>query len=293
MLQTVTLFGITINPYDLFNNLGYICCVVFVFFTLREFEEACVLPSLAYTSLERKRGKPVPKLGRKGIAFLLFMLFFIPTFIAVNLAEAPISQLFLGNTDANFTPSILVGPFVVFLLALLLKSSPMKTLDISVIVIAAPLFFFKIACFCWGCCNGVACDHGMMNVKTGRMEFPVQLVEAACAVVMQVILMVLFKKGKQKKGVLYPLFMLMYSGSRFISEFWRDDYQPVWGRLNGYHLQLLLGFVLGAVALIVVLIWGERITAYFEAKNKAFLEKHQKKIKAKKKIVHSNKRRKK
>ena len=156
MLQTVTLFGITINPYDLFNNLGYICCVVFVFFTLREFEEACVLPSLAYTSLERKRGKPVPKLGRKGIAFLLFMLFFIPTFIAVNLAEAPISQLFLGNTDANFTPSILVGPFVVFLLALLLKSSPMKTLDISVIVIAAPLFFFKIACFCWGCCNGVA-----------------------------------------------------------------------------------------------------------------------------------------
>ena len=133
----------------------------------------------------------------------------------------------------------------------------------------------------------------MMNVKTGRMEFPVQLVEAACAVVMQVILMVLFKKGKQKKGVLYPLFMLMYSGSRFISEFWRDDYQPVWGRLNGYHLQLLLGFVLGAVALIVVLIWGERITAYFEAKNKAFLEKHQKKIKAKKKIVHSNKRRKK
>ncbi len=293
MLQNITLFGITINLYDLFNSLGYISCVVFVFFTLKEFEEACVLPSIAYASIERKKGKPVSNLKRKGIAFLLFMLFFIPTFIAVNLAVAPISTLFLGNNDANFTPNILVGPFVVFLLAILLKSSPMKTLDISVIVIAAPLFFFKIACFCWGCCNGVACEHGMMNVKTGRVEFPVQLVEAACAIVMQVILMVLFKKGKQKKGVLYPLFMLMYSGSRFISEFWRDDYQPVWGRLNGYHLQLILGFVLGAAALFIVLVWGERMTAYFEAKNEAFLEKRLKKIKAKKHIIHANKRRKK
>ena len=147
---------------------------------------------------------------------------------------------------------------------------------------AVALIFYKIACFCWGCCYGVEWEHGMWNQNNGRAEFPVQLVEIACAVIMLVILLLLLHKKGRKTGILYPLFMMMYCGSRFVSEFWRDDYPFTWfgGRMTGYHIQCIVGFVLGAVFMFLTVKWGDRFTAYIDAKNQALLDKHEKKIRA-------------
>ena len=81
------------------------------------------------------------------------------------------------------------------------------------------------------------------------------------------------RKKKKRQGLMYPVFMLMYCGSRFCSEFLRDDFPAVIWRLTGYHIQCIIGFVLGLIYLFAVLKYGERITAFFDNKNKAFLDR--------------------
>ncbi len=100
----------------------------------------------------------------------------------------------------------------------------------------------------------------------------------------------LMRKRKKTAGVIYPLFMLLYCGSRFCSEFLRDDYPPVLGRLNGYHIQLIIGFILGVIYMIVVMKYSARITEYFETKNRAFLDKELEKYKSTHGIQHKKKR---
>ena len=105
------------------------------------------------------------------------------------------------------------------------------------------------------------------------MEFPIQLVELACAVIMFVIILVLKRKKDRTPGLLYPLFISMYCGSRFISEFWRADYPAVLGPLKGYHIQCLVGLIEGLVFILVVLKKGRKITEFFESKNQRFIDR--------------------
>lgn len=272
MLQSITLFGRSIDLFGLFNNSALLGQIIVVFFLREKAAEASTLPKLANMYLNKKRKDTL--LWRWGF-LVVFAVIFVSIISAVNsLSVVPISKLFLGTSVANFFPDIFVCPITVVLLSVLLRNAPLKSLDIAAMLTAVSLIFYKLACFCQGCCNGVAWEYGMMNHDTGRKEFPIQLVEIVCAVVMLVILIVLLRKKSLRHGMLYPIFMLMYCGSRFISEFWRDDFPAVWGPLKGYHIQCILGFVEGAIFLFIVLKWGDRITAYFEAKNQAFLDRN-------------------
>ncbi len=263
MLHYFTLFGHAINLYDFFNNFGTFASIAVLIPFRRQLVEVSTLPAWANTVLNKKRKT---NLFRDWFFFWVFVAFFFAIiFILINLSAVPITVFFLGNKDSNYFPNIFVGPVYIFLLSVLVKNSPLKTLDTIAPVMAFMLIFFKMACFCDGCCNGVEWENGMWNTKTERMEFPVQLVEIACAAVMFIILMVLLlnKKKQPKPGLAYPLFMLMYCGSRFVSEFWRDDYPDIWGPLKSYHFQCIIGFVEGLVFLFIVLKWGERSTVYF------------------------------
>lgn len=275
MLQYITLFGHTVNLYDFFNAFAFLASFLIALYTWKPFSEAASLPKLADLHWNRKKS-PV----RHNIFIVInIILLTVAVLIPVELSQNPLSRLCLGKPDANFFPGIFFAPVLMFLFSVLLRSAPFVVTDCGVLMVSVALVFFKIACFCWGCCNGVACEtFGMMNHNTGRVEFPVQLVEAACALIMLVILMVLIRKKNVRQGILYPLFMLMYCGSRFVSEFWRDDYPDIVGPLKSYHFLCIIGFVEGVVFLVVVLVWGKRIAAYFDTKNQAMLQKHQAKL---------------
>ena len=278
MFQELTLFGQTIKLYGFFNNMSYFAQFLVVLYVRNQFAEIATLPKLAKVYFNKR--KNVSLIWRWGFEFLL--AFFLIAFLTSisNILYEPITQLFLGNKDANFMPNIFIVPIIVVLLGIILLLSPLKLLDLAAPVISVALIFYKIACFCDGCCYGVEWHGGMYNYKNERYEFPVQLVEIACAVVMFIILMLLIRKKNLRHGILYPLFMLMYCGSRFVSEFWRDDYPAIWGILKSYHIQCMIGFAEGLIFLIIVLIWGKRITDHFDAKNEAFLEKHRQKVSA-------------
>ena len=290
MLQSVTLFGITINPYDLFNNLGTVASILVGFYVVRSFRDTTTLSTLANMHFNKKKKNTF--FWRWGFIILIFAVILIVTTVIDAWTGRMISMLFLGNKDANFFPNIYVAPVVFFMLAILLRLDPIRILDAAAPVDAVALIFYKLACFCYGCCNGVECSGGMMNMKTGRVEVPIQLIEAACAVVMFAVLMLLFIKKNYKTGLLYPLFMIMYCASRFISEFWRDDYPDIFGPLKSYHIQCLIGLAQGIVFLVIVLIWGDRISAYFNRKNAALIERHEEKLqkeREKKRAAHANK----
>ena len=118
MLQTITLFGHTINLYDFFNNAAVVGQIIIWWFFLRhDYAEAVTLPKLANMYLNKKKKENVFWRWFFVIVFLLIMQYIGVTI--TNIASKPISMLFLGTTDHNFFPNILVNPVSVFLLYLL------------------------------------------------------------------------------------------------------------------------------------------------------------------------------
>jgi prolipoprotein diacylglyceryltransferase len=185
-----------------------------------------------------------------------------------------LSIVFLHDLSANFFLNIFALPLEILIIGAILKISPLKLSDLVAPGMSFALICYKIACFCDGCCYGVATEkYGLMNQWTNRKDFPIQLVECGCAIIMFVILVILFRKKERKDGTLYPIFMLMYCASRFVSEFWRDDYPNVLGLLKSYHIQCIIGFVEGAILLFVALKWGEKISDYYATKKQELLER--------------------
>ena len=273
MLQSVTLFGNTIMLYNPINTIAELSMILLMFLFIREYKAFCTFPVLI--------GRYMHKNEKKNPLFLSFLVaveiivYFMLCFALSKFIIPYISALFLGDRSDNFFLFIFVIPIAFFIFSsILFRLPPLKFWDFTVPSVNLALILFKIACFCAGCCYGIGYDGplSVFNCKNNRNELPIQLIEAGEAVIILIILFIL-KKRKKKVGTMYPTFMLLYSGMRFVSEFWRDDYPAVWGRLTGYHIQCIIGFILGVIYLLVVLKWGERINAYFETKNKSFLEK--------------------
>ncbi len=300
MHPTVNLFGHSIQLYDPLNALAYVAALAVLLCRLKTYRAFSTYPEAAEKALLKS---PRSFAWRFFCGFEALVIFAL-TAAVTSALNNPLSMLFLGDASANYFPYMFFVPILLFAFGALLRVSPLKLEDYFAPLGLIILIIVKLACFFQGCCYGVELSSPgsfpalCYNQNKGQYQVPVQLIEMACAVVMLIVLILVQRRKNSKTGLLYPLFMLMYCGSRFVSEFWRGDYPAVWGRLTGYHIQCIIGFALGAVYLVVVLMWGERITAFFETKNKAWLNKklaQLRKAEKKKKgnIVHSKKRRKK
>lgn len=270
MFQSIELFNQTIKLYGFLNNISFLLAFICLFFLCKDYKSASTLSFVAERNVNKIFKKhPIPI-----SVFLIIEMAVINTLLIQidSMASSYISHIFLGTFDDNFFPAILVGPIAISIISALLLSSTLKTLDISSFVVNVCLIVFKIACFCEGCCYGVALATGLYNEHTNRYELPIQLIEAGCAVLI-LILLVIIRKHKKHDGVMYPAFMILYSGTRFCSEFWRDDYTPVIGKLTGYHILCIIGFVLGAIYLAIVLKFGNKITALQDKVNTTVIAK--------------------
>ena len=292
MLKSITLFGQQVFLGSFFDTLGYILMFILTAVHLKEYKEFSTLHKIVRIALRKENNTSffhnwIYVLVEAYILFIVLIALIYPL-------NDPLTRFFMGSADANYFPYILFVPVFYVVFAIILKISPLKLTDFGATVVIPGLICFKFSCFCNGCCYGIECASSpFYNYSNERYELPIQLIEMGCAVIMYIIILLLRRKKHRVPGVLYPVFMLMYCGSRFISEFWRDDYPAIWGRMTGYHIQCIIGFVLGAIYLFIVLKWGERISEYFEKKNKAFLDRQIAKIKERRpKIQHAKKRKK-
>ena len=167
---------------------------------------------------------------------------------------------FVG-TGANYFGLLFLAPISLSLSSFLLWNDPLKQADISTPGLPLALVFMKITCFTSGCCHGVWWPGGPYSYRNEREEFPIQLVEAAVALALFFFL--LWYKKRAKTGTVLPVYTILYSSIRFITEFWRGQ-ELVWRSLRVYHFFCIIGFVVGVIELIVVLKYGDKISKYFE-----------------------------
>ena len=186
------------------------------------------------------------------ILLISYAQYFLPSNFVGPLAD-------LTGTGANYFGILYTAPWILLLFCFLLRIHPLKQLDLITPAFAVGLFFNKIGCFCGGCCSGIPCSWGIFNVNGGTHDFPVQLVEAGLALGIFVFLLVWRKKAKP--GTMYPMYMILMSGTRFFSEFLREE-PNVFLIFKTYHILCLVGVALGVLAWFMVTKYGDKITAF-------------------------------
>lgn len=256
------------------ENFATVACEVIVLLCCNRLYEHSFFPKIFQSKIDKSKNMLLlAKAVTYGMSILsLFVIASLTTKI-----QPYISQLFLKSDDMGFFCNIFITPIAVYVCAIIFRILPSVFEDVAAMCTASMLIFYKMACYWFGCCYGVKYDGIFYNESLREYQVPVQLIELVCAIVMFIILVLLFKK-KKMSGNLYPLFMIMYCGSRFISEFWRGDYSAIVCKMNGNHIQCLIGFVLGVIYILIGLIFGKKINASVQKDNETYVETTKKKV---------------
>lgn len=167
----------------------------------------------------------------------------------------------LVGTGANYFGTLFFVPIILILICFLIGMDPRKQLDLLTPTFPLLLIFVKMACFCEGCCRGFAWEYGMYNHATNMNEFPVQLVEMGNAAIIFVFLLA-FKK-KTKEGCLFPVYVSVYSATRFFSEFLRCE-PKVFLYFNTYQILCVSGIVYGIILIVLNYVFSAKLNHHFE-----------------------------
>jgi len=254
---------IEIGTYDLFNTLGLFAAIIF---NLCLYHEKTKLLS-AYTQI---RLKADPKT-------------IISAYVVLEIIILTFAQNYIGGIFNGFWAKLLSGgggnyfgllylsiPFFC-LFCVLLRVNPLKQLDLYTPSYAVTLIFVKIACFLHGCCHGKTWDLGLYYVVRGRYEFPAQLLEAAVALILAIILTRMLRK-QRTPGTLFPIYLILYSSIRFFTEFTRTNDVVCMG-LQLYQIQCIVGVLLGIVELKLAKKYGRKWSDAFDRKQEAYIQK--------------------
>lgn len=268
--------------YDLVGILGFFAIFVYNFFKFSYKRNFLSNSSLFLMKIYSKQNKH--SLLQKANFWTVIEIYIIScvqilpsAFLNTKLSE-------LLETGANYFGLLLFIPFFLLPLFYVISINPLKQMDLITPAYPLALIFTKLACFCHGCCGGIECFWGLtnyINESNPVKEFPVQLVEAGLGLIIFIFIM-LYKK-KAKEGTLFPIYVIAYSATRFFSEFMRKE-PNVLGMLKTYHILCIVGVIVGAIELLVVLKYAEKIRLVF---NRPVFTRYKEKN-----IVHHNKRKK-
>lgn len=187
------------------------------------------------------------------VLFSVFQLMFIGM---INFWFGP-----LVGTGANYFGTLFFVPIILILICFLIGMDPRKQLDLLTPTFPLLLIFVKLACFCQGCCRGFSWKYGMYNYATNANEFPVQLMELGAAAAIFVFFLVVRKNVK--KGCVFPVYIILYSATRFFSEFLRCE-KNVFLFLKTYQILCIIGIVYGVLLLKLLDVFDEKLNNIFE-----------------------------
>lgn len=193
----------------------------------------------------------------------LFVEIMIVSFVQLTLLGGPLHIKFglLFQTPPNYFGTLFVKPIILYILFYIIAINPLKKMDLITPAYPLALVSTKLACFCYGCCKGFECTWGLYNNDTQAYEFPTQLVEAGLALCLFIFL--LWYKKRAKEGTMFPVYLILYSATRFFSEFTRGDSNR-FGPLKTYHLLCIAGVIIGIIELLIVLKYAEKIKALYD-----------------------------
>ncbi|MCI9448875.1 MAG: prolipoprotein diacylglyceryl transferase [Clostridiales bacterium] len=148
----------------------------------------------------------------------------------------------------SFYGSVLFLPIVFILVALILRVPYGRMMDMLAIAACPTLALMKLNCFLNGCCYGFV----LKEYEDGlTIRFPSQIVELINGVILMFVLLHILKKGN-RKGEIYPLFMIIYGTTRFILNFFRGDLRGFLWIIPQGHLWSLISVIIGIIWITVV-----------------------------------------
>ena len=279
-----TLGSTGIEMYTLVGGLGWICILIYNFLMSSHKQKMLSNSSLTLIKVACERNKNSVFAREKfwvvlEIIIISFIQIFPNGFLNVSFGN-------LMDTGANYFGLLYFVPLILFAFFYLISIDPFKQTDLITPAYPLALFFVKLGCFCNGCCGGFECEWGLMNYyfpSDPKREFPIQLVEAGIALL--IFLFLLWYRKRAKEGTLFPIYLIIYSATRFFSEFTRNE-PNVLGVLKVYHLLCIVGVIVGVAELVLVLKHSEKITQMFDHPVFTWYQKKQKNI------VHHKKRKK-
>lgn len=152
----------------------------------------------------------------------------------------------IGGT--SFFGAVFFVPIPFFWVAHLMKLPYGDVMDLCAPAECMMLFVMKIQCQLSGCCAGRILFESSDGVA---VRFPSQIAEMINAVFLLTVLMVIAYQ-KKHRGELYPLYILLYGITRFILNFFRQDFVTTTMIIPFGTIWSIVAMVLGMVWLIVL-----------------------------------------
>lgn len=250
--------------YNFFNRLAIAVVVVYNLSMFREKKNLLSYPSRMI------RERVYPNSNKKWVQFCskVELEVFFEIFIISMIQYLPGTFLNpwygkLVGTGANYFGFAFFAPIILVLFCIWMKIDPLKQLDLVTPAYPLALVFVKIGCAFGDCCKGMKWEDLLGREIDGN--FPSPLLEAFLALVIYFFL----RKYKEKAatGTLYPIFLILYSGSRFFAEFFRIEPNVI-GNLKIYHIQCIIGVILGLFLLPIVGMIQEKMQYSVKQKKK-------------------------
>lgn len=261
MLPYLTIGSQEISLYDLFNTLGVIAAYLFNLFLYRR--KSHVLSTYSRLWLQKHPKCSAAIFIVVETILLSYIQFYLGGFCNSNWAA------FLNGGGANYFGLVYFSPPLFLLVCMLLRINPLKQQDLITPSYAVALSFAKFACFLHGCCQGKPWIHGIYFVMRRRFEFPAQLLEMAVALVILYILIYKLRRPRIP-GSMFPTYLILYSATRFFTEFTRDGDVVLLG-LQTYQIQCVVGVLLGVIWLLVIKKYGQKWSDTFDRKQEEYL----------------------
>ena len=247
MLQIVNIGNISIDMYNALNYVGIAALYLWAISQRRPFSEIC--PQARRQTSEKKK-------------LLVSAAVFCGLTLAGLLLLLVLNQKFgdwFTDGNKNYYGSLTAWLIAFPVLTSFLKIPPLRALDLLTPGLPMSLAISKLACVCYGCCYSFEMPGSFYyNICTNRCEFPVQMVEAAVAFLIFIFLL-WYRKRTYREGTLFPLYVAVYSVSRFLTEFLRADLPDVLGGFDAYQIMSVVYLIIGLLLFMAVRKYGDRI----------------------------------
>lgn len=148
----------------------------------------------------------------------------------------------------SFYGVVFLAPIVFFLVAKLVRIPYGFAMDLVAPSGCLTLALVKIQCLRDGCCGGKAL---YIDENRNYVMFPSQIVEMIAFLVVSGVLLLLASKHKYRNKI-FPCFLILYGGSRFILNFFRDEIKPYAFGLSAGSFWSLIAFLIGVICLSIL-----------------------------------------
>ena len=244
MLQSIQFFGLTIRMYRFWNTISGIIMTCYILCHSKAYVAICP------TALRQKDKLRRILVGGGEIVTLIVIITLLVTALNKEFGD------WFTHGNANYYGTLTAWVVSIVIVTKIYKVPALKVLDFLTPGLPLSLFFSKLGCFCYGCCSGFEMGESWyFNHSTGLYEFPVQIVEAIVALAIFFVIRY-YEKHNKFSGSVFPLFLLLYSVSRFLTEFLRADFPNVVGPLDAYQVLSIPFLLLGGLFLYIV--WAYR-----------------------------------